>query len=250
MVPKWVRGAESLTLVSPGPRPLPVLGLGGSVGTPPGGIEADALVVSTFAELESRAGDARGRIVVFNAPYTNYGETVQYRSSGPSRAAQVGAVAVLVRAVGPVGLRTPHTGALNYEDGQPRIPAASLSAEDAEALARLQARGERIVLRLSMEARTEPEVDSANVVAEIRGRERPDEFVVIGGHYDSWDVGTGATDDGVGCIVAWEAARLIRALDLRPRRTVRVVLFTNEENGLRAARPTAIAIATASAATC
>jgi carboxypeptidase Q len=233
MVPRWVRGSESLEVVRPFPRPLVMSGLGGSIGTPPDGLEADALVVDSFQDLEARSAEVRGRIVVYNVPYTTYGETVQYRSSGASRAAQLGAVAALVRSVGPMGLRTPHTGALRYLDGQPHIPAAAIAAEDAESLARLQALGERITLRLRMEARTEPDVESANVVAELVGRERPEEIVVVGGHFDSWDVGTGASDDGVGCVVAWEAVRLMKTLGLRPRRTVRVVLFTNEENGLR-----------------
>lgn len=232
-VPKWVRGRESLSLLKPFPRPLVMLGLGGSVGTPSNGLEAEAIVVSNYAELEARAADARGRIVVYDVPFTTYGETVQYRGGGASRAARLGAVAALVRAVGPVGLRTPHTGGVNYADDAPQIPAAAISAEDAAALSRLQQRGEPVVLRLSMDARMEPEADSANVVAEIRGREHPEEVVVLGGHFDSWDVGTGASDDAVGCVVAWEAARLMKAIGLKPRRTVRVVLFTNEENGLR-----------------
>lgn len=233
MVPRWIRGRESLDVVRPFPRPLVMLGLGGSVGTPPDGLEADALVVDSFQDLEARSAEVRGRIVVYNVPYTTYGETVQYRAGGASRAAQLGAVAALVRSVGPTGLRTAHTGALRYADGQPRIPAAAIPAEDAESLARLQALGERVTLRLRMEARTEADVESANLLAELVGRERPEEIVVVGGHFDSWDVGTGASDDGVGCIVVWEAVRLMKTLELRPRRTVRVVLFTNEENGLR-----------------
>lgn len=232
-VPRWVRGRESLEQVEPAPRPLTMLGLGGSVATPSGGIEAEALVVTSFSELEGRAAEAQGRIVVFNVPFTGYGETVQYRGNGPSRAARHGAVAALVRAVGPTGLRTPHTGALRYADGIREIPAAAIAAEDADALARLAARGVRITLRLQMEAQWLPDAPSANVVGELRGRERPDEIVVVGGHFDSWDVGTGASDDAVGCIVTWEAVRLMKQLGLTPRRTVRVVLFTNEENGLR-----------------
>ena len=166
-------------------------------------------------------------------PFTNYGETVQYRGSGPSRAGALGAVAALVRAVGPPGLRTPHTGALRYTDGQPQIPAAAITVEDAERLQRMQDRGTPARVRLKMEAKFLPDADSANVIGEIRGRERPDEVVVIGGHLDSWDVGTGSTDDGGGCIVTWEALRLMKKLNLRPRRTVRVVLWTNEENGTR-----------------
>jgi carboxypeptidase Q len=232
-VPHWVRGRESLEIVAPRRHPLVALGLGNSVGTPADGIEAEVVVVKSFAELEAAGDRVRGRIVLFNVPFTNYGETVQYRANGPSRAGAMGAVAALVRSVGPAGLRTPHTGALRYAVGQPQIPAAAVTVEDAERLQRMQDRGTRVRVRLTMEARFLPDADSANVVAEIRGRERPDEVVVVGGHFDSWDVGTGSTDDGGGCIVTWEALRLMKKLDLRPRRTVRVVLWTNEENGLR-----------------
>jgi carboxypeptidase Q len=233
MVPRWVRGAESATIIDPPEHPLAILGLGNSVGTPPAGIEADVLVVKTFEELSARANEAKGRIVLFNAPYVSYGQTNQYRTAGPSAAARVGAVAVLVRAIGPTGLRTPHTGGTNYMEGVEKIPAAAVSAEDAERMQRIADRGRRLRVRLKMEARFEADVESANVIGEIRGRERPDEIVLVGGHFDSWDVGTGASDDGVGCIVTWEAARIMRKLNLQPRRTVRVVLFTNEENGLR-----------------
>jgi carboxypeptidase Q len=140
---------------------------------------------------------------------------------------------VLVRAIGPTGLRTPHTGSTNYAEGVEKIPAAAVSAEDAERMQRIVDRGRRLRVRLKMAARFEADVESANVVGELRGRELPDEIVLAGGHFDSWDVGAGASDDGVGCIVTWEAARLMKKLNLRPRRTVRVVLFTNEENGLR-----------------
>jgi carboxypeptidase Q len=140
---------------------------------------------------------------------------------------------MLLRSVGPTGLRTPHTGATVYDAGIPQIPAAAIAAEDAERMQRLQDRGVPIRVRLSMDARFEPDALSYNVIGEIRGHERPDEIVLVGGHFDSWDVGTGASDDGGGCIATGEALRLMKALDLRPRRTVRVVLFTNEENGLR-----------------
>jgi carboxypeptidase Q len=233
LVPKWVRGRESFDLVEPVRQPLPLLGLGNSVGTPAAGIEADVLVVASFDELKARAGDARGRIVLFNAPFTNYGQTVVYRTTGPSRAAELGAVAALVRSIGPTGLRTPHTGSTNYDPAVAKIPAAAISAEDADRFARLQSRGVRIRVRLAMEARFEPDAQSYNVVGELRGRELPDEIVLVGCHIDSWDVGAGASDDGGGCVVTWEALRLMKTLDLRPRRTVRVVLFTNEENGLR-----------------
>lgn len=232
-VPHWVRGRESLEIVAPTPQPLVMLGLGNSVGTPAGGIEADLLVVGSFDELEAAGDRVKGRIVLFNVPFTNYGETVRYRASGPSRAAALGAVAVLVRSVGPPGLRTPHTGSLNYAADQPKIPAAAVTTEDAARLQRMQDRGTPVRLKLMMEAHFLPDADSANVVGEIRGREIPDEVVVIGGHFDSWDVGTGSMDDGGGCVVTWEALRMMKKLNLRPRRTVRVVLWTNEENGGR-----------------
>jgi len=232
-VPHWVRGAESLEIVDPGRHRLVMLGLGNSIGTPSDGIQADLLVVRSFQELDASGDRARGRIILFNVPFTTYGDTVVYRSDGPSRAAAKGAVAALVRAVGPPGLRTPHTGSLRYADNQPQIPAAAVSTEDADRLQRMHNRGTRVRLRLRMEATFLPDADSFNLIGEIRGRELPDEIVVVSGHFDSWDVGTGSTDDGGGCVVSWEALRLMKKLGLRPRRTVRVVLFTNEENGLR-----------------
>ena len=234
-VPHWVRGAESLEIVSPGKHPLAMLGLGNSVGTPPAGIEAELAIVHSFRELDAAGDSLKGRIVLFHVPFTTYGETVVYRSDGPSRAAAKGAVAMVIRAVGPAGLRTPHTGMLRYADGQPQIPAAAVSAEDADRLLRMQRRGTKVRLRLRMEAKFLPDADSFNVIGELRGRELPDEIVVVSGHFDSWDVGTGSTDDGGGCMVSWEAVRLMKKLGLRPRRTIRVVLFTNEENGLRGA---------------
>jgi len=232
-VPHWVRGRESLEITGPIPQPLVMLGLGNSVGTPPTGVEAELLVVHSFEELDAAGARAHGKIVLFNVPFTNYGDTVRFRSAGPSRAAALGAVAMLVRSVGPPGLRLPHTGALSYADGQPQIPAAAVTTEDAARLQRMVDRGTTVRLKLTMEARFLPDADSANVVAEIRGRERPDEIVLVSGHFDSWDVGTGSTDDGGGAVATWEALRLMKKLNLRPRRTVRVVLWTNEENGGR-----------------
>jgi len=231
-VPRWVRGKESAEILDPARHPIVMLGLGGSVATPPEGIQADLLVVHSFEELDASAVRARGAIVLFNVPFTNYGETVRFRSSGASRAAHHGALAVLVRSVGPPGLRLPHTGALQYAADAPRIPAAAVTTEDADRLQRMTRRA-RVVVRLNMEAHFEADAESANVVGEIRGREKPDEVVVVSGHLDSWDVGAGATDDGGGCVVTWEALRIMKKLNLRPRRTVRVVLWTNEENGGR-----------------
>jgi carboxypeptidase Q len=233
MVPKWVRGSESAEIVEPARHAMVMLGLGDSVGTGGDGIQAEVLVVHTFDELDAKAAQARGRIVLFNVPFTNYGETVRFRSGGPSRAARHGAVAMLIRAVGPAGLRTPHTGALQYASDAKKIPAAAISSEDADRLQRMADRGSKPVVRLKMEARFDADAESANVVGEIRGRERPEEVVVVSGHLDSWDVGAGASDDGGGCVVTWDALRIMKKLNLRPRRTVRVVLWTNEENGGR-----------------
>jgi carboxypeptidase Q len=232
-VPHWVRGNESLEIVSPRQHSLVMLGLGNSVGTPPAGVEGELLIVRNFDELAAAGDKVKGKIVLFNVPFTNYGETVRFRGSGPSRAAALGAIAALVRAVGPPGLRTPHTGGTNYDEAQPKIPAAAVTTEDADRLQRMVNRGNTLRLRLKMDAKFLPDADSFNVVGEIRGRELPDEVIAIGGHFDSWDVGTGSTDDGGGCVVTWEALRLMKKLNLRPRRSIRVVLWTNEENGLR-----------------
>lgn len=235
MVPRWVRGEESATLIEPRRQELPMLGLGGSIATPPEGITAEVLVVSSFDELERRAAEARGKIVLFDVPFTTYGETVRYRSQGAIAAARAGAVASLIRSVTPFSMKTPHTGGMAYSDDVPRIPHAAITVEDAMLLHRLQDRGERIVVTLRMSAQTLPDAESKNVIGELRGRELPDEIVVLGGHTDSWDVGQGAMDDAGGVIAAWEAVRLMKELGLRPRRTVRVVGWTNEENGLRGA---------------
>ena len=233
MVPHWVRGRESLELTGPVTRELLMLGLGNSVGTPPEGITAAAIVVRNFDELERLGEQVRGKIVLYNFPFTNYGAAVQYRLNGASRAARYGAVAALVRSVTAVSLQTPHTGAMAYAEAHPKIPTAAITIEGAELLQRLHDRGDRPRLRLKMGAHFLPDTESANVIAELQGSEKPDEVVIVSGHYDSWDVGEGAHDDGGGCIIAWEAVRLLKELGLRPRRTIRVVLYTNEENGLR-----------------
>ena len=236
MVPHWVRGAESADMISPRVAPLKMIGLGMSVGTPADGITGEVLVVSSFDELTRRASEAKGKIVLFDVPFTNYGETVRYRGGGPSAAARVGATAVLIRSVSSYSMRNPHTGSLNYDSTVARIPAAAISVEDAMMLHRMSNRGDRIVVRLKMGAQQLPDVMSRNVMGELRGREKPDEIVVMGGHIDSWDVGQGAMDDGGGVVAAWEAVRLLKKLNLQPRRTIRVVGWTNEENGTRGGR--------------
>ncbi|MEO7987050.1 MAG: M28 family metallopeptidase [Gemmatimonadales bacterium] len=233
MVPRWVRGSESAQMVQPRVAPLRMLGLGGSIATPKTGITAPVLVVSGFEELQQRAADAKGKIVLFDAPFTDYVAVRRIRSDGPSAAARVGALACLIRSVASASIRSPHTGSTIYDSTVRKIPAAALSIEDAMMLHRFQNRGERVIVTLRMSAQTLPDAPSRNVVAEIVGREKPDQVVVLGGHIDSWDVGQGAMDDGGGLMAAWEAVRLMHRLGLRPRRTVRVVLWTNEENGGR-----------------
>lgn len=235
MVPKWVRGEERLRFYGPHERDLDLLGLGGTVSTPAEGIRARVLVVQSFEELVERADDARGRIVVFNAPFTTYGETVQYRVRGASEAAKVGAVAALVRSVTPVPRYLPHTGMMRYEENVPQIPTAAITVEDAEWMQRLQRRGQSFELDLFLGGETHPDVPSRNIIMEIQGSELPHEVVVMGGHIDSWDVGQGAMDDAGGSVAAWQAALLMKELGLQPRRTVRIVFWTNEENGLRGA---------------
>jgi hypothetical protein len=231
-VPHWVRGNESAELIEPVAHPLTILGLGGSVATPKKGLTAQVVPVSSFEDLDKRGrAGIEGKIVLFNVPYEGYNRTVVYRTAGPSRAARLGAVAALVRSVTPVSIQSPHTGSLEYAGGFPKIPAAAVTIEDALLIQRLVDAGNPVVAHLEMEAHTLPDADSANVIGEIPGRERPDEIVVIGGHLDSWDVGAGAQDDGTGCITALEAAHIIHSLGLTPRRTLRVVFWTNEENG-------------------
>jgi carboxypeptidase Q len=230
-VPHWVRGEESLTLVSPRQTSLRMLGLGGSIATPKQGVTAPVIVVGSFDELTARAAEAKGKIVLFDVPFTTYGQTVRYRGAGAVAAARVGAVAALVRSVTPMSLRTPHTGGMRYDSTVKKIPTAAITVEDAMMFRRMIARGQKVVVTLKMSAHTLPDAPSRNVVAELRGSERPDEVVIVSGHLDSWDVGQGAMDDGGGVVAAWEAVRLMKQLGLRPRRTVRVVAWTNEENG-------------------
>jgi carboxypeptidase Q len=240
MVPHWVRGKESLRVLGERGRELRMLGLGMSVGTR-GPLRGELVVVESIEQLERGEADVKGKLVLINQvmpPYdherdeSHYGKTVPARSRGASAAAKLGAKAVLVRSVTATSLDNPHTGALQYEDGVAKIPAAAVTLEGAEYLQREAARG-KVELELRMGAKLLPDAPSANAIAELVGREKPEEIVVIGGHIDSWDVGDGSTDDGAGCLMAMEAALMLKELGLVPRRTIRVVLFTNEENGLR-----------------
>jgi len=236
-VPIWTRGKEAAEIVKPALRRLAVLGLGGSVGTPPGGLTAEVAVVSSFDQLQKVGASLRGKIVVFDHPWpaaapnaaAAYGQSIDYRTEGATRAAAYGAAAALVRSLASASLGAPHTGQMHYGPG-PKIPTAALSVEDAELLARLAARGP-VTLNLVLDDGAGPDAPSFNVSAELRGREHPEEIVVIGAHIDSWDVGEGAQDDGAGCAIVMESLATLRRLGLQPRRTIRAVLYTSEEEG-------------------
>jgi carboxypeptidase Q len=243
MVPHWVRGKEHATIVRPVARPMALLALGGSVGTR-GTVRAPVVAFDDLEALRATTATLDGKIVFVNHRMPPYDETrddpgyvrgMQARLHAAAEAAKHGARAVLVRSVTAVSLRTPHTGALQYDAGVPQIPAAALSLEDAELLARLSRRGP-VEVELALGARTLPDASSANAVGELRGRELADEIVLLGAHIDSWDVGQGASDDGAGCVAVMEALRLLREAGLVPRRTIRVVLFTGEEYGLAGAK--------------
>ena len=240
MVPHWERGEEWGRLTAPVSQHLVIAALGGSVGTPPEGLEAEVVEARGLEELAKLPPDAvKGRIVLFNAPMAAgpvdeaYGAAVSQRSRGASDASKLGAVGALVRSVGTLSARLPHTGQTRYADGVTPVPAAAIAAEDADLIHRLLARGQPVRVRLRLGARTLPDARSANVVGELRGRERPDEVVVLAAHLDSWDLGTGALDDGAGVAMVMESLRLLKQLGLTPRRTVRGVLYMNEENGVR-----------------
>ncbi|XP_077524739.1 carboxypeptidase Q-like [Amblyomma americanum] len=229
--PVWLRGKERATLVEPRRVPLAVLGLGGSVATPPGGLEAPVLVVRSFDELDARRDQVNGTIVLFNPEWTDYWQYVPYRSKGPSRAARYGAVATLVRSAAPASLYTLHTGMLAYTPGEPKVPAAAVTIEDADFLTRLVERGSKVVVHLEMNNNHTDGV-SRNIVADITGSEFPDQYVIVGAHTDSWDVGQGVVDDAGGVFIGLAAMAQLRRMHLRPRRTLRLVLWTAEENGL------------------
>ncbi len=234
MVPVWIRGNESCSLISPRKSKMNFMSYGGSIATPVEGITAPVLVVNSFEDLQNKANEAKGKIVVYNVPFIHYGQAVQFRWSGHLKAAEAGAVASLVRSVSPIGFQLPHTGSVaDYVDSIPKIPHGAITLEDAEMLQRMQNRGQEPVIHLFLEARTEPDKLSYNVMGEIIGSMVPGEIIAIGGHIDSWDAGTGAQDDAGGCIATWQAVKLLKKLGLKPKRTIRVVMWANEENGSR-----------------
>jgi carboxypeptidase Q len=227
-VPKWVRGKESAVMLEPVHKPLWMIGYGMVPGTPPEGITADIIIVNSPDNLKDvKPAQVAGKFVLYipnNADGYKLATTF-----GPAAAAAVGAVGVLIRSGAP--LKGPHTMALNWPPGATKIPTAALSVEDAAMIQRILESGAKVRVRLMMEAHQEANADSHNVVGEIRGREKPQEVVVLGGHIDSWDIGQGAHDDGAGIMSALEAVALIKKLGLEPRRTIRVVFWVNEENG-------------------
>ncbi|ODN03863.1 Carboxypeptidase Q [Orchesella cincta] len=231
-VPAWVRGYEHAEMLTPRKKKLNILGLGSSVGTPMGGLEADILVVKNFTELEQRADEAKGKIVVYNAEFVDYLTTSEFRKRGAAEAAKVGAVASLTRSVGPLSVDTPHTGGTTYLEGVAKIPAACITIEDAELFQRYQNKGQTVRVRLVMNDYNLEPVISRNAVGDITGREAQLEKVLISAHIDSWDIGVGAMDDGGGVIITMAAVELLKQLNLRPRRTLSTVLWTAEEVGL------------------
>src|SRR5438128_1815284 len=249
MVPHWVRGEETAGLVQfPGQannttQKIVLCALGASVATPANGITADIIAVRNFDELKSLPRDkVAGKIVLFNYSFDKqmaaegrgneaYGEAVVYRSDGPSAAARQGAVACLIRSLGGADYRLPHTGQTNYAHDAPKIPAGAVTAEDADLIADLVRQGP-VKMKLVLTPQTLPDVESANVIGEIKGSEHPEQVIIVSGHLDSWDLGTGAIDDGAGVAVSMETANLIQKLHLRPKRTIRVIAWMNEENGL------------------
>src|SRR5262245_358188 len=248
MVPHWVRGEETAALIQfPGQaantaQKIVLCALGSSVATPKDGIEAQVLVVKSFEELKSMPREkVAGKIVLFNYPFDKqmaaegrggeaYGEAVVYRSDGPSTAARLGAVACLIRSVGAADYRLPHTGETDYANDVPKIPAGAVTSEDADLIAALVPQGP-VRMKLVLTPQTLPDVESANVIGDIKGSKHPEQVVIVSGHLDSWDLGTGAIDDGAGVAFSMEVANLIKKLGLKPERTIRVIAWMNEENG-------------------
>lgn len=248
-VPHWVRGEETAALVEfPGMAPnttqkIILTALGASVATPATGLTAEVVVVRNFDELGVLGTDKiKGRIVLFNYHFDQlmanqgrggdaYGQAVKYRSDGPSAAARLGAVAAIIRSVGGAEYRLPHTGQTDYAKDAPKIPAAAMTAEDADLIASLVPQG-TVRMRLLLTPQTLPDAISHNVIGDLKGSEHPEQIVIVSGHLDSWDLGTGAIDDAAGVAVSMQVANLVQELRLRPKRTLRVIAWMNEENGL------------------
>nr|XP_021191973.2 carboxypeptidase Q [Helicoverpa armigera] len=231
-VPHWVRVHESASMLQPHVKNIAILGFGSSVSTPPDGITAEAIVINSFDELDKTdKKNIEGKIVVFDAHYVTYGDTVVYRSQGASKAAKKGAVATLVRSITPFSIYSPHTGAQYYEKNVPKIPTAAITLEDADLMRRLQNAGDKIVLHIKMLSTFDTKT-SRNTLVDLKGSVHPEKLVIVSGHIDSWDVGQGAMDDGGGMMISWFTPVILNILKLKPKRTVRAILWTAEEPGL------------------
>ena len=247
IVPHWVRGdSEEAEIISGNHagKQIRIGALGGSVPTPPKGIAARVLEVRSFAELRERRDEAPGKIIFFNHPmapesidtFAAYSDAVRYRAFGASETAKAGGIAAIVRSVTTKNDDNPHVGMMEYEENIGRVPTAAVSVAGAEFLSAALAKEPELMIRLTLSCRTLPDAESYNVIGELTGSVLPNEVIVVGGHFDSWDVGEGAHDCGGGCIQSMEVLDLFRRLGIRPKRTIRCVLFINEENGLRGAR--------------
>lgn len=241
-VPHWQRGGkDEAKIVGSKPATLDVLALGNSLGSGPNGVTADLILINSFDDLESKKDQVKGKIVFYNYKFNNtlistfdaYSDAGKYRGQGASRAAKYGAVGVLLRSMTNSPDNNPHTGAMNYNDSFPKIPAAAVGLMDADKLAAQLSKGEKLKLYLKTNGRMLTDETGHNVIGEIRGSEFPDEIITIGGHLDSWDPAQGAHDDGAGCVHSIEVLRALKAVGYKPKRTIRIVLFANEENGLR-----------------
>ncbi len=243
MVPHWVRGSVERAWILVGKKkiPLTICALGGSIATPKEGITAEVIEVHSLDEAKNLGGKAKGKIVFYNRPMDPtkvqtmeaYGGAVDQRGGGAIEASRVGGVAALVRSMSLAIDDVPHTGAMHYNDSIPKIPSAAVSTAGANMLSEMLKAGKNVRVKIALSCETLPDVESANVIGEVRGSEKPGEVIVIGGHLDSWDKGQGAHDDGAGAVQSMEALRLLNELGLKPKRTIRCVLFMNEENGLR-----------------
>jgi hypothetical protein len=249
-VPRWVRGGKDEAGITYQGRTgkqvkntLDVLALGNSLGNGKNGVRAPVILINNFNELEQEKDKVKGKIVFYNYPFdpryvqqgTAYGESGVYRRSGPSRAAKYGALAVFTRSLSSSSDNNPHTGSTSYDTTLPKIPCAALGLKDADMLARLLKEGKRVEGYLKTMAHFLPDTVGHNVIGELAGSEFPEEYITVGAHLDSWDVAEGAHDDGAGCVQSIEVLRALKAIGYRPKRTIRVVLFANEENGLRGA---------------
>ncbi|THU41313.1 M20/M25/M40 family metallo-hydrolase [Niastella caeni] len=243
LVPHWIRGGkDEASIVLPGKKnqPLDILALGNSVGTGPKGIQAPVVLVNSFDELEQKKATLKGKIVFYNYKFNDtyiktfdaYRDAVGYRGQGPSQAAKYGAAAVLIRSMSHAADNNPHTGSTRYNDSFPQIPAAAMGLQDADRLAALLEK-EPATVFLKTNGKMLPDTVAHNIIGEITGSEFPDEIITVGGHLDSWDPAEGAHDDGSGCVQSIEVIRALKAIGYKPKRTIRVVLFANEENGLR-----------------